>query len=109
MYQASERCGGGIHLVDRLFLRNTVYVGGYKDGRKGDCPVSDCAGSAIFLLYCRISCFALVSLYISAVPVESDKDSNISLFAGGWDSAGVLCESGYHADVYWNTLVSIIC
>ena len=69
MYQASERCGGGIHLVDRLFLRNTVYVGGYKDGRKGDCPVSDCAGSAIFLLYCRISCFALVSLYISAVPV----------------------------------------
>lgn len=67
--------------------------------------MSDRIGAAVFFLYRRVSCFALVSLYLSAVPMESDKDSNLSLFAGSWNFAGVLCESCYHADVYRNALI----
>ena len=100
MHRSQERRCCSIYLVDRLFQRSFIHISGYEDGDKGDYLVSDRAGSPVFILYCGISCFALVPLYVSEDPLEPDEDSSLSFASGGRDTAGMLCKSGDHADVH---------
>jgi len=86
--------------VDRLFQRPSFYVGGHKDGSKGNHFMPDRADSPVPVLCRRVSCFALVSLHLSADPVEPDKDSYLSSSSGGGNAFGMLCKSCTHAAIY---------
>lgn len=90
----------GVYLVDRLFQRPFIYIGGHEDGDKGDHSVPDSDGSAVFVLYRGVSRFALVPLYVSADPLEPDEDSSLSFAPGSRDTAGMLCKSSDYADVH---------
>lgn len=100
MYEAKEGRGGGIHCLDRLFGRHDSGNGSYEDGGKGNYPVPVMYGSAVYLLYCRISDAFVVFIRISGGEVEYIKDCMFFLIYAYRDSAGMLCESGDCKDVF---------